>query len=32
MHPSVMTKIQNSVNKDWIFKTIVEHGIQIFEC
>ena len=25
MHQSVMTKIRNSVSKDWIVKTTVEH-------
>ena len=28
MHQSVMTKIRNSVNKDWIVKTTVEHSVK----
>ena len=32
MHHSVITKMKNSVSKDCIVKTIVEHGIKIFEC
>ena len=32
MHQSVMTKIKNSVIKDWIVKTVVENGIKIFGC
>ena len=31
MHQSVMVKIRNSVSKDCIIKTIVEHRIKIFE-
>ena len=27
MHQSFMTEIRNYVSKDWIVKTIVEHGI-----
>ena len=29
---SVMTKIKNSVSEDWIVKTIVENGLNIFSC
>ena len=32
MDQSVMTKIGNSVSKDWIVEAIVEHSIKIFEC
>ena len=32
MHQSVMTKTKNSVSKDWITETIVEHSVKIFEC
>ena len=32
MYQSIMMEIKNSVSEDWIVKTIVEHGIKIFEC
>ena len=32
MHQSVMAKIKNFVSEDWFVKTILEHGINIFEC
>lgn len=32
MDQSVMTKIKNSVSKDWIVIAIAEHVIQTFEC
>ena len=32
MHQSFMTKIENSVSKDWPAKATVEHGIKICEC
>ena len=32
MCQSVMTKIENSVSKQWIVKAIVEHDTNIFEC
>ena len=32
MHQSVMTKSKSIVGRDWIVKTIVEHGIKIFNC
>ena len=30
-HRRAMTKIKNSVSKDWIFQTILKPGIKIFE-
>ena len=33
MHQSIMTKIKNCANKDWIFiNAITKHSIQSFEC
>ena len=32
VHQSVMMKIKHFFCKGWIVKTIVEHGIKIFEC
>ena len=33
MHQRILTKIKNSVSKDWIvIETIVKHSIKIFEC
>ena len=32
INQSVMMKIKHFVCKGWIVKTIVEHGIKIFEC
>ena len=32
MHQSITRKIKNYPSKDWINKTIVEHGVKVFEC
>ena len=33
MHQSIMTKIKNYADKDWIvLYVIIKHSIQIFEC
>ena len=32
MHQSVMIKTKNSVGQNWILKTILEDGVEIFEC
>ena len=32
MYQTVMTKMKNSVSKNWVVKTIVEHRIKIFQC
>ena len=32
MNQSIITKIKHSASKDWIVKTIVEHGIKVFGC
>ena len=31
MHQSLMTKIKNYVNEDWLVETIAKHSIKIFE-
>ena len=30
MYQSIMTKIKNYASRDWIVRTIVEHGFKIF--
>ena len=32
MLQSIMTKLKNSISKDWIVETIAQHGVKVFKC